>query len=517
MESSVKSPGPKFHRPILSEYFEFLEEYKPGGYHPVDLYDILDGRFEVIAKLGYGGISTVWLCYETCAKRWRAVKINAASHSSEDCPDLRILKFLANQSIDHSELRKNHTYIATETFWIEGPNGRHLCSVLPVLGPTLRMWRNEVATIRDANRIKNVCFQMVEAVDYLQRLGLCHGDFRPQNILMVLREGALDDISRADMIELVKHRPEERVLTVEGKRSKHAPEFVVAGSSIPEWEVLVSDNLAVVDFGEAFEISSPPKTLGIPRAYAAPEVLFDGVPGCGTDIWSLAISLMEMRTGGDLSGDLQTVIWRMEQFAGPVPPRYRRIAERLLKEYGSHDVQSEQGCTADSCDQSLTTTSAPVTAFLHDLNEEAVENVEGTGLTDPIEMALAVEYNSPEGKINPKTGKPTLDWRRLDNDEAALLADLLRRIFKYDDTQRLSLTEGMEHPWFKTRLKDEKVSPSNAVRRKSSGEAKNWALFVGVGLPILVCLCLAYSYCLKVLLKDPHTLYSVAIVHLIAR
>ncbi|KAK9784230.1 putative Protein kinase domain-containing protein [Seiridium cardinale] len=513
MESSVKSPGPKFHRPILSEYFEFLEEYKPGGYHPVDLYDILDGRFEVIAKLGYGGISTVWLCYETRAKRWRAVKINAASHSSEECPDLRILKFFADQSIDHSELRKNHIYIATETFWIEGPNGRHLCSVLPVLGPTLRMWRNEVATIRDANRIKNVCFQMVEAVDYLQRLGLCHGDFRPQNILMVLREGALDDIGRADMIELVKYRPEERVLTVGGERSKHAPESVVAGSSIPEWEVLVSDSLAVVDFGEAFQISSPPKTLGIPREYAAPEVLFDDVPGYGTDIWSLAISLMEVRTGGGLYGDIQTAIWHMEQFAGPVPLRYRKLAANLIKEHDFYSDHSSKVNTAKTLDdQEEHTASAYVTASFHDLDQKAARNVKGTGINDPIEMALAVQYRSPEGEINHETGRPKSVWRRLDNEEAALLADLLRGMFKYDATERLSLSEAIKHTWFESRVRDEGFSQIKSVWRKSLGEVKNRILVVGIGLSILIFLLMAYN-CSSKVLRRPHIFNAMVVIH----
>lgn len=38
--------------------------YRPGGFHPVHLGDLLDGRFEVVHKLGHGGHATVWLCQE---------------------------------------------------------------------------------------------------------------------------------------------------------------------------------------------------------------------------------------------------------------------------------------------------------------------------------------------------------------------------------------------------------------------------------------------------------------------
>jgi serine/threonine-protein kinase SRPK3 len=44
----------------------FTEEnplnYKPGGYHPVELGDQLGAnRYKILSKLGYGGFSTVWL------------------------------------------------------------------------------------------------------------------------------------------------------------------------------------------------------------------------------------------------------------------------------------------------------------------------------------------------------------------------------------------------------------------------------------------------------------------------
>ena len=44
---------------------ESIEDYLPGGYHPVHLKDILKAQYKVIRKLGDGGSSTVWLAFDT--------------------------------------------------------------------------------------------------------------------------------------------------------------------------------------------------------------------------------------------------------------------------------------------------------------------------------------------------------------------------------------------------------------------------------------------------------------------
>lgn len=44
---------------------EPLEEYRPGGFHPVTLGDTLcEERYSIRHKLGFGGHSTVWLAWD---------------------------------------------------------------------------------------------------------------------------------------------------------------------------------------------------------------------------------------------------------------------------------------------------------------------------------------------------------------------------------------------------------------------------------------------------------------------
>lgn len=54
-----------------SEFYhsEQIEDYRPGGFHPVHFGDLLyNGQYEIIRKLGYGSFSTVWLAKDKLYK-----------------------------------------------------------------------------------------------------------------------------------------------------------------------------------------------------------------------------------------------------------------------------------------------------------------------------------------------------------------------------------------------------------------------------------------------------------------
>ena len=59
--SMTESYEPRFIPSRLDE-IERLEEYRPGGLHPIVVGDqFAHGRYRVIHKLGFGGSSTIWL------------------------------------------------------------------------------------------------------------------------------------------------------------------------------------------------------------------------------------------------------------------------------------------------------------------------------------------------------------------------------------------------------------------------------------------------------------------------
>ncbi|KAF4499187.1 CMGC SRPK kinase [Fusarium agapanthi] len=107
------------------------EFYRKDGFHPIHIGDHLDGgRYRIVHKLGHGGFSVVWLAYDSLESIWVALKIVAASDSSL----VEEKAVMCHSIISKMDDERFVTY--KRFFHIEGPNGRHLCLVLPPCGPS---------------------------------------------------------------------------------------------------------------------------------------------------------------------------------------------------------------------------------------------------------------------------------------------------------------------------------------------------------------------------------------------
>lgn len=158
-----------FHEPHIQS--EGLENYVRGGYHPVHLGDVFEARYKVVHKLGYGGLSTVWLARDNVHQRYVAIKILSAEVSSE-CPELEVFSYLKQSSIDHPGRR--HVAFLLDHFELDGPNGTHLCLVSEVLGPSLAHLIKKDLQLR-GSIARKVARQLTEAVAFLHSQGVCHG------------------------------------------------------------------------------------------------------------------------------------------------------------------------------------------------------------------------------------------------------------------------------------------------------------------------------------------------------
>ncbi|KAK7937353.1 uncharacterized protein PG986_014221 [Apiospora aurea] len=167
----------------------------------------------------------VWLCYEAAVKKWRAVQVGRASHTEEENGELLLESIMEKNSIGAAEALENHILLPLETFWIDSINGKHLCTVLPLLGPRLSDWVRWIQTDKP-DRVKSINTQLVKGMGFLHKNGICHGDFRPQNILMQLQDGALDEISVYEMRKEILGKPVmTEVLLGSGERSPFSPEY----------------------------------------------------------------------------------------------------------------------------------------------------------------------------------------------------------------------------------------------------------------------------------------------------
>ena len=182
---------------------EDVADYRLGGFHPVHIGDIINGKFEVVHKLGSGGYGVVWLCLDKTllVNKWRAVKVMAADHSSKGRDKLVLRHLRSKASVEM--LLENHIAVPVEEFWVEGPNGKHLCFVMPFLGCNVGTcrWGLDWKEEEPGTLPKGICRQIVTALGFLHGHGVCHGDFLPSSILKQLKD--IDGLEKQQVYNLL--------------------------------------------------------------------------------------------------------------------------------------------------------------------------------------------------------------------------------------------------------------------------------------------------------------------------
>lgn len=293
---SVWEPEQTVYFPLdEAEQLEDIEQYRPGGFHPVAIDDFLgeNDRFDVWSKLGQGGHGIVWLCHDREKNKFCAVKVLRAdiSEHKEFLGELRIKDMLAGVSVEKAW--ENHIVTPHEVFWETGPNGKHLCIVTPVLGPDISASR--ARNFDDTKLLKDICFQLTEGLAYLHDHGICHGDFRTENILF---KTTLADLSPGEMGAYISTVQSHNIWQIgaDDPGGPHAPDCVYEPVHLELKDRYISKDIAIIDFGTAFPTSLPSQRSLIPQRWAAPEVQpeINDSPGIGSDLWSLGCTIAQV-------------------------------------------------------------------------------------------------------------------------------------------------------------------------------------------------------------------------------
>ena len=441
---------PTYGYPPLPFDVEDLDRYCPGGLHPILLGDVLGDRYEVMRKLGHGGYATVWLCYDLTENTWRAVKVVSACASDErSSSELKMLKHV--EDISDEELERHHICLSRDNFFVDGPNGRHLCIVMPIFGRTLHdemQWYD-----KEFDDDRYACLQLAKAMAFLHSKGVCHGDFRPRNVLYALQ--GLDDLSVDQMMEMLGETIERIVVppppTGNGAGpGPHLPEYIYPCFVLEPPTEMCTRRIVVTDFGEAYHISDAPRTTGIPLSHASPEVMLPNEPlGYGADIWALASIVCELRMGRTLLPEYGTYdyVQMLEVMLGPLPEPHR---SGFIAEFKKGWKQAGPSPGSDvPLGDPVTLKTESLERYRQETHDEGYETKLEKLIREDHGYGTGMEPGEVLGP-NERDDGGGCKWvtRIIPTQEADQLVDLLTKMFTYDPAKRLPAAEVLTHPWF---------------------------------------------------------------------
>ncbi|KAG5945206.1 hypothetical protein E4U59_006219 [Claviceps monticola] len=277
---------------------EPLHRYRPGGYHPLLLGDVLeDGRYKIIHKLGWGGFATTWAAKDRKDNRFVAVKI--AKSEVEQSRELKVLRAIS--AVPQNHPGSAHVNQMLDHFTLDGPNGTHDCLVLELVGPNVQdvVQRSCKGGRLSSKLAKGFAKQALQGLDFLAVNNIGHGDLHTRNLAVVVPN--LDSLNEEDFIARLGKPEIGAVIRMDGSPLTHnLPTHLTRSASFQRRDFMSSSScpsIKIIDFGEAFLSDDAPSTLQTPLYLQAPEIVFRDRLDRWVDLWSANCLIFELVTG----------------------------------------------------------------------------------------------------------------------------------------------------------------------------------------------------------------------------
>ncbi|KAE8352712.1 kinase-like protein [Aspergillus coremiiformis] len=290
--------------PRLDANQRFEEEntpyYDPARFYPARLGSILNGRYQIVTKIGYGSSSTIWLARDL--NQWRcfrekyvAMKIHASGHHERaDAAqnELDILRRVSRTNPQHQGWHFNRHLL--DTFAFEYCSRTHLALVFEPLREPLWIYRGRFTGDVIPPSILKILLQMIlQGLDYLHsECRIIHTDLKPDNIMVKIEDPSILDQSAKDEYENPlpqKVCPDGRVIYLSRNNYGLSPK--------------TTGMITITDFDRSVPGERPNNGCIQAEIYRAPEVILDAGFSYSADIWSLGVLLWDLLEGRKLFKD----------------------------------------------------------------------------------------------------------------------------------------------------------------------------------------------------------------------
>lgn len=337
---------------------ETVPRYNWRAFYPAYPGELLDQRYELKTKIGWGSSSTVWLAEDVSSKRWRrrrrytVLKITTCDTAGDEDShhELEMAKRIDAANAEHRG--RAILCLTNEAFSIQSPTGSsHLCLAFEPMRDPLWLLRRRVCgerVTRDWLPIFKLYIQiLLEGLDYMHsECRLVHTDLKLDNILMTFEDQCVLEA----YVEAQKTNPMARKVVDRRVIYRCHNNF----GDITDQSSLKKMYPKITDFGLAqpADQSSPHLHPIQPDHCHAPEVLLGTSWSYPADIWNFGIMVWELLAGREL---FQAGVGTKEPYSptqhvaemiailGPVPDVLVRRERQMRSWQWSPAVRNAQG------------------------------------------------------------------------------------------------------------------------------------------------------------------------------